>query len=45
MSGPEDVRPYAAFASSKTSSHVTTRSRDGMAALRQLSSVVFPAVR
>lgn len=31
--------------SSKTSSHVTTRSRDGMAALRQFSSVVFPAVR
>ena len=30
----EDVHPYAAFASSKTSSHVTTRSRDGMAALQ-----------
>ncbi len=29
--------------SSKTSSQVTTRSRAGIAAQRQLSSVVFPA--
>jgi hypothetical protein len=31
--------------SSKTSSHVTTRSREGIAEDRQLSMVVFPTLR
>ena len=38
------MRHNPAFASWKTSSQVTTRSLEGIAAVRQLSSVVLPGV-
>ena len=38
-----DATSRSGILSSKTSSHVTTRSRGGIAAARQLSSVVLPA--